>query len=102
MFFRPAFVTGFAVAAIAVTSGARAAEPVGIAACDEFLTKYEACIGTKVPAAQQTMFKSQMDQTRKSWTDLAKTPSGKQSLEAACKQTGEQMKTSLSAYGCSF
>ena len=102
MFRRLALVAGFAVAAIAATSGVRAAEPVGVAACDEFLTKYEACVGTKVPAAQQTMFKGQMDQTRKSWTDLAKTPSGKPSLEAACKQTAEQMKTSLSAYGCSF
>lgn len=102
MFRRFALVTGLAVAAVAATSSVRAAEPVGVAACDEFLTKYEACVGTKVPAAQQTMFKGQMEQTRKSWTDLAKSPNGKSSLEAACKQTAQQMKTSLSAYGCSF
>ena len=100
MFRRLALVTGVAVVAIAATSGARATEPVGVAVCDEFLTEYEACISNTVPAAQKSRLKGQLDQTRKNWTDLAKTPNGKPSLEAACKQTAEQMTIALSAYGC--
>jgi len=100
MFRRLVLVTGFAVVAIAATSGARAAEPVGVAVCDEFLTEWAACISNTVPAAQKTRLKGHMDQARKSWTDIAKTPNGKSSLEAACQQTAEQMKIALSAYGC--
>jgi hypothetical protein len=81
---------------------AQAADKVGIAACDDFLTKYETCISSKVPAAQQATFKSQFDQTRKAWSDMAKNASTKPTLEASCKQTMDQMKTALQAYGCSF
>jgi hypothetical protein len=37
------------------------AQSTGVAVCDDFLTKYEACISSKVPAAQQSMFKNQFD-----------------------------------------
>ena len=99
MFRRLVLVTGFAAVAIAATSGARA-EPVGVAACDEFLTEWAACISNTVPGPQKTRLKGHMDQARKSWTDIAKTPNGKPQLEAACKQTAEQMTIALSAYGC--
>ncbi len=100
MFRRLVLAAGFAVVALAATSGARAADPVGVAACDEFLTKWAACISNTVPAAQKTRLKGQMDQARKDWTDIAKTPDGKPSLEAVCKKTAEQMTIALSAYGC--
>jgi hypothetical protein len=100
----PRFTLAFvmAVAAIAGASAVNAADKIGIAICDDFLTKYESCVGTKIPAAQQATFKTQIDQMRKSWTDLAKNPSTKPSLESACKQTVESMKTAVQAYGCSF
>ena len=74
----------------------------GIAACDDFLTKYDACVGSKVPEAQRAMYKTQIDQTRKAWVDLAKNPSAKATMEATCKQTLDATKASLTAYGCSF
>src|SRR5437660_7939018 len=46
------------------------AQSTGVAVCDDFLAKYEACISSKVPAAQQSMFKGQFDQTRKTWSDM--------------------------------
>jgi hypothetical protein len=84
------------------TLAAQAADPIGIAACDDFLTKYEACLGSKVPAAQRTTLQTQIEQTRKGWTELAKNPSTKTTLEAVCKQTSQQMNTAMQAYGCTF
>ena len=91
-------------AGIALLAGATTAhaQSTGIAACDDFLTKYDACVVSKVPEAQRTMYKTQIDQTRKAWVDLAKNPSAKASMEATCKQTLDATKASLTAYGCSF
>jgi hypothetical protein len=95
--------TGCVVSLAMLAAGyAQAADKVGVAACDDFLTKYETCISSKVPAAQQATFKTQFDQTRKTWSDMAKNASTKPTLEASCKQTMDQMKTALQAYGCSF
>jgi hypothetical protein len=78
------------------------AQTTGIAACDDFLRKYDACVTTKVPAAQRTTFQGQLDQMRKAWSDAAKNPSTKAGLENACKQMADQMKAALSGFGCSF
>ncbi|MDQ8728321.1 hypothetical protein [Bradyrhizobium sp. LHD-71] len=78
------------------------AQTTGVAACDDFLTKYEACVTAKVPAAQRATFQGQLDQTRKTWSDLAKNASTKPALEGSCKQTSEQMKAALQNYGCAF
>lgn len=78
------------------------AQTIGIAACDDFLKKYEACVTSKVPAAQQAAFQGQFDQMRKAWSDAAKNPGVKASLEGACKQSAEQVKTAMSGFGCTF
>ena len=95
---RAAIVIGVA---LTFSTGA-SAQTTGVAACDDFLKKYEACVTTKVPAAQRATFQGQLDQTRKTWTDLAKNPSTKSALEGSCKQTSDQLKTVMQAYGCSF
>jgi hypothetical protein len=92
------------IAGLALLAGVTAAnaQSTGIAACDEFLTKYDACVGSKIPEAQRATFKTQIDQTRKAWIDMAKNPSVKTTMEATCKQTMDATKASLTAYGCSF
>jgi len=94
-------VIGAALLAIVAAATAHA-QDTGIAACDEFLTKYNTCVTTKLPEAQRAMYKTQLDQTRKMWVDLAKNPATKSTMEATCKQTMDAIKTSLQAYGCSF
>jgi hypothetical protein len=91
-------------AGIALLAGVTTAhaQSTGIAACDDFLTKYDACIVSKVPEAQRAMYKTQIDQTRKAWVDMAKNPSAKATMESTCKQTLDATKASLTAYGCSF
>jgi len=89
------------LALLAVVTAAHA-QSTGIAACDDFLAKYDTCVASKIPEAQRTMFKTQLDQTRKTWVDMAKNPSAKSVMEATCKQTMDAIKTSLQSFGCSF
>ena len=97
-----ALAAGIAGAALLIGGIAANAQSTGIAACDEFLTKYDACVGSKIPEAQRATFKTQIDQTRKAWVDMAKNPSTKATMESTCKQTMDATKASLTAYGCSF
>ena len=78
-----------------------AAGDIGVAECDEFLKKYEACVG-KIPGAAQATFKSSMDQWRTSWKQLAANPQTKSTLAAACKSSMESAKTSLASYNCAW
>ncbi len=91
-------------AGIALLAGVTTAhaQSTGLAACDDFLTKYNACIVSKVPEAQRAMYKTQIDQNRKAWIDLAKNPSATSTMEITCKQTLDATKASLTAYGCTF
>jgi hypothetical protein len=95
-------LAGIAGLALLAGMAAAQAQSTGIATCDDFLTKYDACISSKIPAEQQAMYKTQIDQTRKAWLDLAKNPSAKATMEASCKQTMDATKASLTAFGCSF
>jgi hypothetical protein len=96
-----ALIIGSAFIAAAVTTTAQA-QSTGIAACDDFLTKYDTCVTSKLPAAQQATYKTQLDQTRKMWLDMAKNPAVKSNMEATCKQTTDAMKAALQQYGCTF
>ena len=91
-----------ATSAFLMLSTGLSAQTTGIAACDDFLKKYEACVTSKIPAAQKTTFQAQLDQMRKAWSDAAKDSRAKATLENACKQSAEQMKAALSGFGCAF
>jgi hypothetical protein len=99
----PAPAPAATVAAAAPVAAAPAvAAAVGVAECDDFLTKYQACVDSKVPEAARAAFKQSMDQTKTAWQQAAGTPEGKAGLATACKQMLETSKTSLSAYSCSW
>jgi hypothetical protein len=91
-----------ATSALVMLSTGLSAQTTGVAACDDFLKKYEACVTSKIPAAQKATFQGQLDQMRKAWSDAAKAPGAKATLESTCKQSATQMKASMSAFGCSF
>jgi hypothetical protein len=95
-----ACVMGGALLAIATTTAH--AQSTGVAACDDFLAKYDTCVTSKLPEAQRATYKAQLDQTRKAWVDMAKTPATKSTMEATCKQTMDAMKTALQGFGCAF
>lgn len=82
----------------ASTSG----DKIGVAECDEFIAKYEACINSKVPETGRSMVKANLDSMRKAWKDAAATPQGKAGLATGCKAALDQAKTTMGSYGCSW
>jgi hypothetical protein len=89
-------------AASPATTTASTGDKIGVAECDDFITKYEACVTGKVPAAQQATFKSSIEQWRSSWKQLAANPTTKATLVNVCKTQLESAKTSLSSFGCTW
>lgn len=77
-------------------------EKIGIPECDDFITKYEACINSKVPEAQRAQFKPTLEQWRSSWRSLAANPQTKGTLAGICKTSLEKAKESMKSYGCTF
>ena len=64
--------------------GGGGGDKIGVAECDDYMTKYSACLG-KMPAASkaasETAFKAQKD----AWKQAAATPAGKEGLKTGCK-----------------
>ncbi|MGL4289100.1 MAG: hypothetical protein ACRCVA_22305 [Phreatobacter sp.] len=81
---------------------ARSAETIGIPDCDQFITRYEACVTTKVPADHRITFTQQVAQLRASWKSLAENPQTRAQLEQICRTQGVQMQRGLEPFGCSF
>jgi hypothetical protein len=77
-------------------------DKIGVPECDDFITKYDACVSSKVPEAARAQYKSAVEQWRASWKKLAENPATKGSLAAACKQAAEQQATALKSYGCAW
>lgn len=77
-------------------------EKIGVAECDELITKYEACVNSKVPEAQRAQYKPTIDQWRNSWRSLASNPQTKSTLAGVCKTALDQARTSMKSYGCEF
>ncbi len=77
-------------------------DKVGVAECDEYIQKYEACLNGKVPAAAQATYKQSLDTMRTTWKKAAETPQGKAALAQGCKTALETAKTSMSSFGCTW
>ena len=87
------------------TNGGPAAAPgekIGVAECDEYITKVEACLTSKVPENMRGTYKSSLDTMRTTWKKAAETSQGKAALAQGCKTALEQAKASMGSYGCSW
>ena len=79
-----------------------AGDKIGIPECDDYLTKYEACVSGKVPDAARAQYKSSLEQTRKSWREMATNPQTKAGLAKACQMATDQAKQTFKMFGCDF
>lgn len=85
---------------------APAGDSVGVAECDEYIKKYEACltkVAAKAPQAEaplKTAFQAQRD----SFKTGASTPQGKTALVTVCKNALDAAKknAALTAYACEW
>ncbi len=81
---------------------AATASEFGVPECDDYLTKYLACIDSKVPEAARVSVRQSLDQTKAQWKQAAATPEGKAGLAMGCKAASDAAKTAMSAYGCTW
>jgi curli biogenesis system outer membrane secretion channel CsgG len=96
----PAAASAAAPAPTRDAAPAATAGSIGIAECDDYLNKYQACVQSKVPEGTRAALIQSLDQTRAAWRTTLAVPGGKDSLAAACKQMRDATKASMSAYGC--
>lgn len=86
----------------AAAPAATGAAEFGVPECDEYLTKYAACIDGKLPAAMKGVVQQQLDQTKAQWKQAASTPQGKAGLATGCKAALDAAKAAMQAYGCQW
>jgi hypothetical protein len=87
-------------ATAAPAADAAAMDSTGVKECDDYLTKYMACLNDKVPAASRAAMQQGIDQMRTGWKAAAATPAGKAGLAQACTTASESAKASMKAFGC--
>lgn len=80
----------------------KSAAVTGVAVCNDYLNKYEACLHDKLPEATRAQFQSSLDAMRNSWMQLAANPQTAAALENACVQAKSSAAVAMQAYGCSF
>jgi hypothetical protein len=79
-----------------------AAGEFGVPACDSYMSKYLACIDSKVPEQARAMMRQSLEQTKVQWKQAASTPQGRDGLTMACTQAESAAKQAMSVYGCSW
>ncbi len=86
----------------ASTPPAAAPGEIGIAECDDYLRKWDACLATKISGEAREQVKVALDATREAWKRAIATPEGKAGLATACREAAELASMQASAYGCSW
>jgi hypothetical protein len=95
-----AATTPAATPAAPAATSATSASSTGVAECDDYLAKYEACLAAKVPAAAQAALKQSLATTRDVWKQTL-AAGGKDALKASCEMARNASRPSMQAYGCS-
>ena len=74
----------------------------GVAECDEYISKYEACVKDKVPANMRAQMQTTLDASRNAWKTAASTPQGKATLAKTCTDALAAARQAMGSYGCNF
>jgi len=77
-------------------------DKIGIAECDDYIAKYEACVRGKMPEAARAASESALKTARDNWKKTAENAQSRATLAAACKQASDAAAASMKAYGCSW
>ena len=86
----------------AAGTAAATGDNIGVPECDDFITKYDACVSNKVPEMVRAQYKDAIARWRSEWRRMANDPATRGQLAAACKQAAEQQSTALKSFGCTF
>lgn len=83
------------------TSTSAAIGSVGVAECDDYLTKYGAC-ASKAPATDRRALLQTAAQMRTSWQEAARNPAVRRGLANGCSRALEAARQTMAAYQCSW
>lgn len=97
---QPATTASTTPAATPPAASTNPTSSTGVAECDDYLAKYEACLAAKVPAAAQAALKQSLATTRDVWKQTL-AAGGKDALKASCEMARNASRPSMQAYGCS-
>ena len=86
----------------ATNTASTSGDNIGVPECDDFITKYDACVSNKVPEMVRAQYKDAIARWRSEWRRMANDPATKGQLAAACKQAAEQQSAALKSFGCAF
>ena len=75
---------------------------IGVAECDEYLEKYEACITSKVPEAERAALLPQLEMYRAGWQKAVTNQQAKAALPGGCTVALTTAKQTLSKYSCDW
>ena len=76
--------------------------PVGVQECDDYITKYLACLPKmQRPEVAETITRAVMD-SKKAWRSVAQTEENKLALKEACVQATNAAKQALAQYNCQW
>ena len=79
-----------------------AAGETGVKECDDYIAKFETCVG-KMPAEAQAAAKTGLDSMKSGWKQAAAaSPEAKTALATGCTQALEAAKTAYASMGCAF
>lgn len=78
------------------------ADSTGVAECDEYLTKYQACVDSKVPEVVRPGMTEAIKKMRETYKTTASNPVTKAGLAAGCKQALDTTKQAMSQYNCTW
>jgi hypothetical protein len=77
-------------------------QPIGVKECDDFFTKYLACIQDHFPAESRDEVVKAILQARDGLVQAMGTPEGKKALVNACIQMNDSTRSAVSSLGCSW
>jgi hypothetical protein len=80
---------------------AASADAIGVAECDEYLSKYEKGVSLN-PAASRAQLTSNVSAMRASWKQAAANPAAHAGLSQGCKQALATAKTTMASSGCEW
>jgi len=85
--------------AAATDAPAASQDEVGVAECDEYITKYRACM-SKLPEEGRAAYQQALDQMISGWKQVP--TESRSSLAEGCKMSIESSRTAMQAMGCDW
>lgn len=83
-----------------VPAGPAADAPVGVASCDEYVTRYRACIADLVPAITKEHHTKVLDAQRANWIAAGADPKLSPGLADECSAAFEATRAATRNFGC--